>query len=265
MSIRIFGLLVIVFAAIQTAHAAAILSTENAAGFPTDTVCLTTNAAACSGSALAPGTNWTLNYFAQSSANYGILRAEGDVAVTGDNSLGAYPYDGSALGFAAFQDTLTVTGGTGTGTLNLAFDVSGTSSITPGGSVDVLFQLLPVVGGNLDFAKATFVHLPASGPTIVPIAFTFGAPTGFQLGFVAEVDILTWQSGASAHADYFDTAILDGITVTDSLGNNVASFGITSESGTAYGPNGVVPEPASIYLVCGGFLVFGVGRRLRRA
>jgi len=205
-----------------------------------------------------------MNYFAQSAAGYGILRAEGDVYLTGDNSLGAYSGGGVAFGGSSFQDTLTVTGGTGSGTLNLEFDVSGTSSTTPGGSAATFLSLVPLVGGQLDFANSKIDQVDANGQYTLPIAFIFGLPIEFQVGMVSNADINIWQTGASAHADYLDTAILNGITVTDNLNNNVPNFGITSESGTAYGPDGVVPEPASIYLVCGGFLVFGVRRRLRR-
>jgi hypothetical protein len=88
-----------------------------------------------------------------------------------------------------------------------------------------------------------------NGSTTIPIEFTFGSPIEFDIDFYALAQIYQWVPGASATADYSHTAVLNRITVQDSLGQLVPSFTIQSESGTAYGANGVVPEPSTISLM----------------
>jgi hypothetical protein len=84
---------------------------------------------------------------------------------------------------------------------------------------------------------------------------TFNQPTTFTIYFYALAQISVWSSGSSATADFSHTAILDQIVVLDSQNQVVPDFTIASASGTSYGPQGVVPEPASVVLLASSILV----------
>jgi hypothetical protein len=110
---------------------------------------------------------------------------------------------------------------------------------------------VPVLpGGGLDFANAINYSVN-NGVATIPLGFTFGNPFEAQIYFYSLAQILTasgWTTGASATADFSNSAILNGISVRDSLGNPV-DFSITSASGTSYTSSGVVPEPGSLALL----------------
>jgi hypothetical protein len=110
---------------------------------------------------------------------------------------------------------------------------------------------VPVLqGGGLDFANAINYSVN-NGVSTIQLPFTFGSPFEAQIYFYSLAQILTasgWTTGASATADFSNTAILSGISVRDSLGNPV-DFSITSASGTSYTSSGVVPEPATLTLM----------------
>ena len=72
---------------------------------------------------------------------------------------------------------------------------------------------------------------------------------------MAALMIFAWSSGSSATADFSHTAILDQIVVLDSQNQVVPNFSIASASGTSYGPQGVVPEPASVVLLASSIVV----------
>lgn len=233
----------------------------NEPGNPTTLVCSNSNGAACVGSVVAPGTNWTVNYDSSSSSSYGVLHAAASVYLTGDNSLG--PLNGGSVPFpnlasvgarGSFLDGFTIGGGSGTGTVDLTFQVTGTSSNTAGQSGRPQFAYVPVVAGALDYAGQVQYSV-VSGSTTIPITFTFGSPFEFDIDFYALAQIYQWVPGASASADYSNTAILDAITVYNSQGNVVPSFTIQSESGTSYGSGGVVPEPLTVVLVASSLLL----------
>jgi uncharacterized repeat protein (TIGR01451 family) len=118
--------------------------------------CQNTNGMACNGSALAPGTNWTVNYFSHATGNFGLLRGQSTVFLTGDDSLGglqgigSFPSLESTGARSSFRDGLTIAGGSGTGTLNLIFTVVGFGSATAGQLGASEFQYVPVVAGQPD-------------------------------------------------------------------------------------------------------------------
>jgi hypothetical protein len=216
------------------------------------------NGPACIGSSVAPGTNWTVNYASDSSAQFGILRAQAQFFLTGDNSLGAL--NGGAVPFpnllsvgarAGFRDSLTVQGGTGQGTMSFQFSVTGTSSASGGATARPVVQYVPIVAGSEDFNNAILYNV-VNGIATVPLTFTFGQPTEYEIFFYALTQIFSnqgWASGSAANADYFHTATLTGIDVRDAGGSAVNGFSIISGSGTQYGVNGVVPEPSTYSLV----------------
>lgn len=225
---------------------ASSLETLNYARFYTATdpnviyACANTDGTPCNGNVLAPGTNWTVNYVSSSSAGYGVLRGQASVYLTGDNSLGAFPSFVSIGGRAGFLDTLTITGGSGTGTAYFTFQVTGTSGATPGQSGRPQFQWVPVVNGSLDFNAQRNFAVDSAGTAVVSFPFTFNAPTEFGIYFYALAQIFSWVPGASAFADYSSTAILARIDIQTSSGAFVPNFSIQSASGTAYTENGAV-------------------------
>lgn len=62
-------------------------------------------------------------------------------------------------------------------------------------------------------------------------------------------------------ADFLNSLTLTGLTVTDNLGNPVSGLQFSSQSGTQYGPNGAVPEPASVVLLSSGLGIMIVAFR----
>jgi hypothetical protein len=193
----------------------------------------------CSGSEVVPGTAWILNYSAQSTAaGYGVLKGQASVFLTGDDSRGPFPSHASVGGRASFRDTLTFHGGEGSGTAVFGFTVHGTSAHTSGGNGRPQFALVPIMNGALDYANQVGFGV-LGGKAKISVPFTFGQPIEFQIDFYALAQIYVWQAGATASADYRDTAILSSIVVKDSHGATVSGFTITSESGTPYTANGV--------------------------
>lgn len=232
-------------------------------------VCANTNGDPCLGSVLAPGTNWTLNYSSESSATYGVLRSKASAFLTGDDSLGpltgvgTFPTLASVGGRASFQDVYTIGGGTGTGTLYFTFAVTGTSSQTKGQSGRAQFNMVPVTGGGLDYGKQ--VSFPVvKGAATVGVPFTFGTPVEFSIDFYALAQIFSWVPGAAATADFSNTAVLDVISVKNSASQDVPSFTIKAASGTQYYAGGIVPEPATGWLMAVGLMVAGLVLSRRR-
>jgi len=115
-------------------------------------------------------------------------------------------------GRASFRDVFIIGGGTGTGTLKLTFQVTGTSSNTAGQTGRPTFAYVPVVGGALDYGHQISFSV-VNGSSTVSIPFTFGQPIEFDVDFYALAQIFQWVTGASASADYSHTAILNAIVV----------------------------------------------------
>jgi hypothetical protein len=273
--LRHFFRLVIVMipVALSPAHALAapiLLTTSYVRWFfepsnPAFDVCVN-NSGPCDGSALAPGTNWAVNYHSESAAAFGILRGEASLFLTGDNSLG--PLDGGAVSFphlvsvgarAGFRDSYTISGGTGPGTVTFAFAVTGAGSASSGASARPQFQWVPALPtGGLDFSNQ-INYTVVGGVASVSLPITFDVPFEGAIFFYSLAQILTasgWTIGAFANADFSNTATMNGITVRDSLGNSI-DFSIISGSGTSYTSAGVlspVPEPMTSLLLTVGLV-----------
>jgi len=249
-------LLVAVLGLSSAAVWASSLSTLNYAKFATANgsylkyVCSNPNGATCSGSATAFGTNWTIHYLSSSQAGYGVLHASASVTVTGSGALQT-PYIASVAGLATYQDALTFF--TTTTSLNgiayFEYHISGSSSFSPGQSAGPQLDLVPVVNGIPQPGQEQTFGFDHNGNAFVPLNIIFGTPVSFEVDFYALTGISNWQPGAFAQANYYNTLVLDGITVTDDAGDPINNFTITSESGTHYGPNGVVPEPSALMLL----------------
>jgi uncharacterized repeat protein (TIGR01451 family) len=203
----------------------------------------------CSGEVLAPGTNWTVHYDADSNSAFGVLRATASLFLTGDDTLGglqgvgSFPSLVSATARSSFKDGFTISGGAGTGTALLTFTVNGTTSATAGQSGLAQFAFVPVVAGQPDYSHQ-IVYPVVNGAAAISIPFTFGVPVEFEVDFDAIAQITSWVAGALVDVDYSHSASLSAIAVTNSQGATVPSFTIQAESGTSYTANGVsIPKP----------------------
>lgn len=241
---------------------------------PATYICSVANGGTCDGTSLAPGTNWTVNYHAGAFADFGILRTQASLSLTGDNSLG--PLNGGAVpspslvsigGRAGFTDSVLIQGGAGSGVVTFVFAVTGTSNATAGASARPQFQAVPVLNGVPLFEQQTN-YLVTNGMAVIPLAFTFGQPLDFGIYFYALAQIVSpdgWMTGAAANADYSNTAFLSAITVRDSQGNAIRDFSITATSGTLYTASGVsVPEAGTLSLLGIGLAGIVIVATLRR-
>ena len=217
--------------------------------------------APCSGSALAPGTNWTVTYLSQASAvSIALFGAEATVTLTGDNSLGSFPSSFESAARVGEQDTVTMGGGSGTGTLDFLYQVSGPASATGGAIAAAEFAYVPIVSGVLQYSNQTFFGVGPSGLADVIIPFTFGTPQAFDIDFYALADILSWTTGSSASANYFDPVVLQSLVVRDSSGAIIPHAPISSTSGFAY-QSFEAPEPGTLVLCAFALVLVAALRR----
>src|SRR5262249_15719703 len=229
----------------------------------------------------APDTHFT--YFAHAHPSIGKLQA----GVSGTYDLGSETSTRDAFAFAFVTDQLTLTGGTGTGTLDISFLLDGILQANGGGGAvfgAVTWGLNPALFGQGNQAQGfqfatSGPHAGApSGSMVVPISFVWGQPFYFSmvLGVGAGTPItslldcnhgdacLTPVSGSgSGTADFYNTMALTGLLPRDANGNPVLDAHFTSGSGAQYSLNGVaVPEPGSLLLLGTGLLAL---KRRRRA
>lgn len=224
---------------------------------------------------------------AQARADYGRLGVAATGTMTGASTSSTYR---QTAGFARFQDTLTLSQpgvATGTpGTVDFAFLIDGVLESLPNapytqqGDVALGIRIGNGVGnparGPWYSFMATVVNdgLPnvRGGGTGLPGAFVLGpgslqgsaevlstAHFGIVWGqpFEVEVALLTSVSpccfGSSLTSSFLTSAVLSGISASAG-GSAVTTFSVTSASGTAYGPAGLlpVPEPATAALWAAG-------------
>jgi hypothetical protein len=249
----------------QAVSAAPLLWTLNyarvgPAGAPQQTICTNVNGPACSGSVQLLETNWSIDYHSNSAAEFGMLRAESSVQLEGDASNGSPNAFTSVGGNANYRDVITVLGGIDSGVQVLTFQVSGTSSQTPGQSGRAQFQRNLYTNG----VESTADYLPNSQQLVaIPIPFVFGEPTEYQIRFYALSQLFQYLPGASATADFFTTARLIDIDVIDAGGQHVPTFSIHSASGTDYvalAASNAVPEPGTFIMATLAFAWLAIRR-----
>jgi hypothetical protein len=196
----------------------------------------------------------------------GSLGAESSVTVTG-SPAGAH-YLGEANSYADYTDDLTMTGGSGTGVLQLQFTLDGSSTST-GTGFNLSTAYLAIFGGvgayhTIDGgtltagAEADFFGSGAKADTVIfYIPFTYGTQLSIEpivrtaANFYADNDTTpftgTW--------DYYNTATLTSALVVGGTASNpgtvVNGASIASSSGLGYGPGGITasPEPGTWLLV----------------
>jgi hypothetical protein len=227
----------------------------------------------CSGTAATPSST-TLTYSTTATADYGVLKAGGKSSISGGGTPpGADTADySSSYGEAYFEDSWTITGGTGTGTLELQFALDGTYNLCTIGSGSVTgFDLT-----NLDNFSSSGASLISgcSGTTSTTVTlttgFTFGTPLDFEVDLLAGSNLYNLADNVSSNVDFSDTASMNAIIVENADGT-VIPFDLSTSSGAplfsqlAPGiPSSSVPEPSSLALFGAGLLALTGFSAMRR-
>lgn len=192
-----------------------------------------------------------------------------------------------ALGVQAgtnILDTLTIGGGTGSGTLVMSYLIQGTLTATDrfaaGFSVDSpTLGLFPVAswqacGGNTHFGgllagcDIAFESSVTVNETVsLSYAFTFGTPINTQIQFSGGTGLWfgsTSSNTGSGSVDFDHTASLQPFVIFDAAGNQLGGASVVSDSGLRYAVADptvtAVPEPASLLLLVGGLTSIGARR-----
>ena len=213
-------------------------------------------------------------YFAEANASFGTLQA----GASGNYDLSSASTR-DAFAFAYVTDQLTLTGGTGSGTLDISFLLDGVLQGTGGGG-GAMFAAVTwgqnpeLLGSGNQFQLSQYatsgphaVPVP-SGPVVFSASFDWDKP--FYLTMVLAVGAgtpltslldchggdacLTPTTGTgSGTADFYHTMLLSGLVPRDANGDPVLNAQFSSGSGAKYSLEGIVaqpvPEPGSLLLL----------------
>jgi hypothetical protein len=207
-------------------------------------------------------------------------RASAEFDLTGS----ATPSNRVVAANTQFIDLLTISdpllNGT-TGTLEVSYDFDGV--VGSSGDADALALVGLAVGGTKPFEQNEVgLHVydaTTSGTfTFAPFEFVYGQPFFFSFymaavaGTIGECDtcelglgIVQTTGTGKGSADFFNTLVLSGLLARDASGAVANNVAFSSASGTRYTANGVVPEPASLFLFgTGASVALARWRRARR-
>ena len=225
-------------------------------------------------------------YFAQANAAFGTLHAgaSGSYDLSSASTRDAYAA-------AYVQEQLTITGGTGSGTLDISTVVDGVLQATGGGG-GAMFAIITwgqtpgILEGPLQgvlYQNATSGTHAGPLPSTVSLHADFDWDTPYYLTLFLAVGAgtplsslidcnggdacLTPTTGTgSGTADFYNTMLLTGLVPRDANGDLVTNAQFSSGSGATYSLDGIVaqpvPEPCSLLLLGTG-LTMSIRRRLR--
>lgn len=180
-------------------------------------------------------------------ADYGVLQTSATIT----KIPGMEPFNYSSAE-AIFSEELTVTGGTGTGTITFHFNYTGGLSI-PGDNGPVATSELEVLFTDGSSQSDIRQHWLISGNSLAidedyattAFNFTFGVPFSFDVRLFTDVWLDEDDSG-TAKSDFLNTAEIAFLEVVGG-GNQVV---VSAASGTTY----AIPEPSTALIIFGGVL-----------
>lgn len=223
-------------------------------------------------------------------ASFGRLRGLASLDTSAPPTLPpSFDFDSGANGEAGFADVLTLSapGMAGTqGSLRVLLDVRGSAGANAVGQ-DAPFVSMAdanwLVNLGLGFQAGSFQQRtggcrenqgggvcsgygdPFGVWTSEPITFTFGQATSLSLNLFATVFLRTVEGGSASGSTDLASSVdwLGFADVLDASGAPVATYAVTSESGTDWAVP--VPEPASAWLVAVGLGALTRARASHRA
>ncbi len=223
-------------------------------------------------------TGYAISANGAATATDGLLGASSSVTVTGTPGADLLV---TASSDALFSDMLTITGGTGSGVLELTYALDGFISNTGTGPNSSSASLYMSTAGtdsqydNEGISSGGYVEIDGNGTysdtVTYYIPFTYGSALATELDLDASslyVHESAFGSGNStpftATVNYYNTAALtsalvfNGTPSAPGAENNAAIIG--AASGLGYGPNGIsaAPEPGTWLMAASAMGVLGL-------
>lgn len=154
-----------------------------------------------------------------------------------------------------------------TGTMTPGWNVTGSSS--SGAAGDAWLGIFASTNASLPntYSNTVAIHSNGHYDLVTPISFTFDTPFLFTVSsevFAAVGYSTTTVFSDAASADFLHTVILASVVVSDSFGNPLTNFTITTDSGRPFLP-AAVPVPSTLLLLGPALAGLAVMRRRFKA